>query len=105
MKYLAFIFAFYLMGMLLLPCNDAFNECTPAVKTKASDHSHKADTNDTCSPFCNCSCCHTIVDLKFFGIRVEDEKPVFEEKEFLLTDQGFVSSYYGNIWQPPKINA
>lgn len=107
MKYLAFIFTIYLMGMMVLPCSDAYNECTPTTQAnvKVTDnHSHGTDENDNCSPFCNCSCCHTIVDAKFAAQYSVATKPSFKETKFIFTNQRFVSNYYGNIWQPPKLN-
>lgn len=107
MKNLAFILVFYLVGMMMFPCSDAFNECKPLpVKVASSDgHSHKEDANDNCSPFCNCSCCHTIVVTKFLTQKETGPKSVFIVKKFLFANQHFVSNYHGNIWQPPKINS
>ncbi|MNW94368.1 hypothetical protein D3C86_237700 [compost metagenome] len=109
MKYAVFILVFYLMGMMMLPCSDAYNECKSEEALQAEievskDHSHGADANDNCSPFCNCSCCHTTIDTKFLAKKEEAPRAIFQEKKFLFTNQCFVSSYYGSIWQPPKIN-
>ena len=110
MKNVAFILVFYLMGMMMLPCSDAYNECRSAQQRQArvevaDDHSHRSDANDNCSPFCNCSCCHTTIDNKFLTKKEEGPKPVYEELKFLFRDQSFVSNYYGSIWQPPKLNS
>ncbi|RYF24489.1 MAG: hypothetical protein EOO42_05670 [Flavobacteriales bacterium] len=104
---MAFIFVFYLVGMMMLPCSDAFNECKPGQSKVelAGDHSHKADANDNCSPFCNCSCCHTVIDAKFLVQKEIITKATYKEAKILFADQRFVSNYYGNIWQPPKLNA
>lgn len=110
MKYKAFILVFYLLGMMMLPCSDAYNECNLAQTRQSkvevsNEHSHGTDANDNCSPFCNCSCCQTTIDTKFLAKKDEEPKALFKEKKFLFTNQRFVSNYYGNIWQPPKINA
>ncbi|MDQ8003454.1 MAG: hypothetical protein REI64_01565 [Pedobacter sp.] len=109
MKYKALILVFYLMGMMMLPCSDAYNECRPEQnlqsKVKSStEHSHGTDANDNCSPFCNCSCCHTTIDNKFLAKKEEEPKAILTEKKYLFTNQRFVSNYYGSIWQPPKLN-
>ncbi len=107
MKYIAFILVSYFMGMIMFPCSDDYAVCK-STKSEIGivyDHNHMADANDNCSPFCNCTCCHTTVDNKFLAKKKEDPKPLFKEKKFIFAHQNFVPSYYGNIWQPPKINS
>lgn len=105
MKYFIVLFVIYLTGMMVLPCSDAFNECNTAkIQLRSSyDHSHNTDSNDNCSPFCNCNCCHTMVDASFLLQPSTLESPFIISKKYPLIHEGFVSNYYGNIWQPPKV--
>lgn len=108
MKFFTLIFSIYLLAISMLPCGDANNECnTTAPQTETTqNHSHKTDHNDVCSPFCICSCCSTVANFSIPESRVIEEKTVFAEiQKFPIRDFNFVSNYYGNIWQPPKINA
>lgn len=108
MKFFTIIFSIYLVAISFLPCGDAYNDCNnskPQTET-TQDHSHKNDHNDICSPFCTCACCSTTVNFAFQPLKIKEAKLIFAEtQKFPIWDFNFVSNFYGNIWQPPKINA
>lgn len=87
-----------------MPCNDAYNNCkNETVLTE--DYNHKSDHNDICSPLCSCTCCSISVNPKLTSFKIDLTKPIVSSKiTFPIQDFSFVSNYYGNIWQPPKIN-
>lgn len=106
MKVFVFIFSFYLLAISLLPCSDAHNECNDS-KSKTElvqNHNHQDDANDFCSPFCNCNCCSTITAFSYHNVDQRPSQPgLIKSDKFSTTDFLFVSSYNGNIWQPPRI--
>ncbi len=92
-----------------MPCSDAHNECkksnTSANYSEETKHNHKNDHNDFCSPFCTCSCCNTVVALNFSTFYLKKSKLVVPNSEKIaIKEFSFISNFYGNIWQPPKIN-
>lgn len=108
MKWILTIWAFYLLALSSLPCSDVSNECndTNVSFTTAQAHEHSQDTDDQCSPFCYCNCCR--VNVASFQFASLDFKPVrtpFDVKKIVIREFNFVSNYFGNIWQPPKLSA
>ena len=108
MKFFTIIFSIYILALSAIPCNDAHNDCksNTEITDSSQSHNHRSDHNDGCSPFCACPCCGVSANLKFtpFSFKVATiiavSKLTFPKRDFT-----FVSNYYGNIWQPPKINA
>ena len=107
MKFISFFMAIYILVLSAVPCSDMHNDCNESKsKTElAQNHDHQQDQDDECSPFCNCSCCGVFalsVDFSIFQLK----KPVnFSiNKKVIIRNFSFVSNFYGNIWQPPKIN-
>jgi hypothetical protein len=90
-----------------LPCADleviSVAHSSKEITSNTDKHSHEKD-NDTCSPFCVCSCCgsqvfifHTHYNFSSFQNIIETKVPEYQS---LLT-----SNYFGSIWQPPQINS
>jgi hypothetical protein len=94
MKISTFILLFYLIGMIFFPCSDALNECAPQGDKveKLANHNHSTDANDICTPFCSCSCCHTVIDYSFIAFGVKQPKPEIFLK-FTTFDFYIVSSW------------
>lgn len=108
MRHLAFIFSIYLLALSLMPCSDVPDErqSNAAKRELIKSYSHQADRNDICSPFCTCNCCSTSVSLKFIPYLIRSVKPnAGTALQYPIRDFTLVSNFYGNIWQPPKINA
>jgi len=108
MKWFTIIWAIYLMVLSIVPCSDAHNRCNTSKTIAASEqsHQHSQDNDDVCAPFCHCSCCSlsiAIINPDFFN----GNKPLaaYPAEKVFIRDFSFLSNYYGNIWQPPKINA
>lgn len=108
MKFFAYIFSIYILALSVMPCSDASNDCRSKteVAERADAHSHKSDHNDTCSPFCTCTCCGTTASTNLGVYKLCIKKtPVSSKITFPRRDFVLVSNFYGNIWQPPEINA
>ncbi|WP_367916120.1 DUF6660 family protein [Leadbetterella sp. DM7] len=108
MRLFAYIFSIYILALSVVPCSDAYNDCQndTAYKEYSQAHNHHTDHNDNCSPFCTCTCCSTSVNLKFTSHKFQITKLVVSSQiTYPVRDFSFVSNYYGNIWQPPKIKA
>jgi len=72
MRILSYILIIYVLAISLLPCSDKENTCD-AVSSEmghTQNHDHKTDHDDACSPFCNCSCCNTPVNLKVLNLKI-----------------------------------
>ncbi|MEZ5055222.1 MAG: DUF6660 family protein [Chitinophagales bacterium] len=103
MKYLVFIFSIYVLALSVVPCSDIKNECFNQKATEKQHH-HNQDADDNCTPFCTCTCCingvtianpqHLVTD-NFYTSTTIEKIPTFNTQ--------FISSFEGNIWQPPKI--
>lgn len=108
MKVFTIIFSIYILALSIMPCSDAFNDCNRITTVRESTlaHNHQSDHNDFCSPFCTCSCCSISVYPNANFVSFSIAKPAVGSKvAYPIRDFSFVSNFYGNIWQPPKINA
>lgn len=106
MKTGIFIFSIYLLALSLVPCSDAINECQNIDVEYSHDHEHDHDSDhdDHCTPFCSCSCCGTSminnsVLIPFLKLRDK----VILSNEVINFESSFFSSFFGAIWQPPKL--
>jgi hypothetical protein len=108
MKWFTAIWAFYLMVLSIVPCSDAHNLCNTTQATMAAEqtHRHDQDKDDICTPFCHCSCCSVSIAILTPGFPGENRHAAtYVDNKIFIHDFSFLSGYYGNIWQPPKINA
>lgn len=102
MKLARYILSLYILMLSCLPCadieTDFGNETTVA-------QSHEKEHTDNCSPFCICSCCGNQIAFESQTLVLLPQIHFFTEKNKSdnYTPQ-FVSNFYGNIWQPPKIS-
>ena len=105
--FIVYILGIHILALSIMPCGDAYNECqnNSATKEVVQSHNHKSDHNDICSPFCTCTCCSSTANLKFVSFNITSIKLISASAiKFPIQDFSFISNYYGNIWQPPKIN-
>ncbi|PPL04806.1 hypothetical protein SAMN05444682_101600 [Parapedobacter indicus] len=118
MKFFSSILAMYMMVLFVTPCDDNFeedvfhgHEHTTEASHNHHDHSHDdhdhSDTTDMCTPFCVCGCCGAISGI----VLQESLSDIGEVIDFDLSTfityykPVFIPRYFGEIWQPPKINA
>ncbi len=101
------IFAFYIIGLSILPCCDNA-ECDAIVQTQITqtqNHENHNHESEHCTPFCHCSCCGQQITFSTeFSSIPKLEKPSLIEASISIYDQHSISNYVANIWQPPKIS-
>jgi MFS family permease len=104
MKFFAFIMAFLVLALSVMPCADAgaaiYDGKAKSEITKTTDARGHTDA-DACSPFCYCACCasfsinHFIVSFNIIPPNVSN--PI---SSFLPAD---VIEVALPVWQPPQI--
>lgn len=109
MKNLWLLFSIYILILSVLPCTDV-EECNIVSQTSIAisnttehkDHKHESEH---CSPFCTCACCSTSISFSYINTFQISAKPVFNTSiSYPLFNENIKSSFFGNIWQPPKIS-
>lgn len=106
MKIVAFLMAFYILALSLMPCSDMHNECKDSkAKTEISqNHNHNQDQDDHCSPFCTCACCATFFTaFSITPINLQKTVAFATDKKVAIHNFSLPSNHFGNIWQPPKV--
>jgi hypothetical protein len=104
MKYVAFIFSLYFTLLALLPCQDREDMIASVmhVTVQKSRSCDEQKGQETCPPFCTCSCCSTARHLTttvFFSVFTKTVIRVYAEYSIPgLLEQSI------NIWQPPQIS-
>ena len=95
------------MVLSSLPCNDAENQCNGNnSKSETKFHQHNEDSDDNCSPFCICNCCHTVLaSLDFIPFEIKQSKVVVVSQKIAPRNYTLISNYYSSIWDPPKFKA
>ncbi|WP_416233534.1 DUF6660 family protein [Arcicella sp. LKC2W] len=108
MKFFSVIFSFYILILSLLPCNDT-EDCKILNNGKENfaqidHHNHQADT-ESCSPFCICACCGSIIVFSFQCpiLTIKDTSFFPLNARIIIKNDSFASNFHGNIWQPPQI--
>ena len=88
-----------------MPCGD-LHDCIDFhsnFKLDKENHEHKEDKQDSCTPFCICSCCgNSIITLEIQSM-FSDLLPIYL-KVFAVYINYPLSVIYFYIWQPPKIS-
>ncbi|HEY6142870.1 MAG TPA: DUF6660 family protein [Flavobacterium sp.] len=106
MKIINCIFSIYLIVLSCLPCADlevsSLSHSSQEISSSTDKHSH--NINDTCSPFCVCSCCGNQVFVDYTNYSFSSFKKIIDTKvpEYQSI---FSSVYFGSIWQPPQLNS
>ncbi|MGB3107434.1 MULTISPECIES: DUF6660 family protein [Sphingobacterium] len=109
MRLIVFILIAYIMGLSFVPCSDSSNRCEQtAMEIQLNQtHNHSDDASDACSIFCYCNCCSGNITAYAYQFPQIDGVPVsiYFDNRNPLHNTAIVSSYFGSIWQPPKVNA
>ena len=106
MKFFTLIFSIYILALSVMPCSDVHNVCnTKKSKTELTQtHNHQQDQDDNCSPFCTCACCSTsVVSLDFVPFQIKKTTEFSITQKHTIRNFSFVTNFFGNIWQPPKL--
>lgn len=92
-----FVFAIFIILLSMIPCKD-IDLCQDNCEKSCTN----TETENYCSPFCNCDCCGTNalwyyvpkLDLKHtLVVKIDNKFPL------KIT---FCTSYFLSIWLPPK---
>ena len=113
MKLFSLILTVYIFCLAIMPCSDihlVLNEVehSAAYHSDHESHDHNQNKEQHCSPFCTCTCCHTLINFEFGN---KDIIPVKLFVQISTDDNTFLyydspsSTYRNTIWQPPKVNA
>lgn len=103
MKFFTLIMAFLVLALSCLPCADKDCVGKDDVKTaltKSADETHKSH-DDSCSPFCHCSCCSSYLvaqSIPFFTFNRTYSSAYFET----LVDDDLIEISLP-VWQPPQL--
>ena len=104
MKYIVFLFNFYMTVLILMPCQDAV-AISSALNSRDSVQQNMEDSErcseEICTPFCSCTCCTAGKDFPLKTVSAPGVPFVCVSYSSLpttaLTEQPVA------IWQPPKL--
>ena len=102
-----------MLALSLVPCGDGgggiveiANHLFGIEHTHISDHDQHSNScgDDTCSPFCICSCCSTVIDIPIkLPFQIKNPPPTPERTPSFAPDI-IHSSFFPTIWQPPRFS-
>ncbi len=103
MKFLAFILSIYILALNFTPCEDG-NAINNDIKIEIS-HNGDLDLDhnnlDSCSPFCQCHCCH--IHATSFNLDDSDEASHKISTKIYLHFDGLGKDITNSILQPPRV--
>ncbi|MDN3584955.1 DUF6660 family protein [Mucilaginibacter flavus] len=104
MKYIAFIFSIYFTLLALLPCQDREDMIASVMHVTIQKSHAPSDERgqETCPPFCTCSCCSTARHLTAtvaIGVFTKTIASVYPDYSIPAVQEQPI-----NIWQPPQIS-
>ncbi|QWX84759.1 hypothetical protein H0I23_03710 [Cellulophaga sp. HaHaR_3_176] len=104
MKIFTVIFSIYILSLNIIPCSDSttidYDSEIAQVQKSISEQDHNSTIGDTCSPFCNCQCCHSNT-IDFGLINFEPFQPKFLENKFSHFS-GLGKDVFLSLLQPPR---
>lgn len=109
MKWLFAIWTLYMLALSFVPCSDGVslrNDHRHASTEQTESHRHLNDRghSDSCSPFCYCACCGVPTAFQQYQMpEISAQHIPFVSKRVVIRKNILQSSYFGSIWQPPKI--
>ncbi|MBS1647288.1 MAG: hypothetical protein JST67_08100 [Bacteroidetes bacterium] len=104
MKIFKLLFALYILCISSVPCTDVEPPCAnntvPQVCEKTCNNPHE---HETCSPFCVCFCCGSMViqAQKWEGMQPADQTSKTIHFSCINNDTKDLPS---SVWQPPKMS-
>ncbi|WP_428329333.1 DUF6660 family protein [Mucilaginibacter sp.] len=103
MKYLAILFSLYFTVLAVLPCQDKDGMIAGVIhQTIKKSHSATDErAQETCPPFCTCSCCSTARTLTATSTIIVFTRLV--TREYPDYSIPAVQEQQVKIWQPPQI--
>lgn len=106
MKFIALILSIYILALNFTPCEDSEainnNDTSTVVEMSQSlTHNHSDSDFDSCSPFCQCYCCH--IQVTYFNL---DEITVISNHistEVFTHFSSLGKDIPNSILQPPRV--
>ncbi len=86
-----------------MPCSDSLECDDPRGETISAiaDHEKHEHANESCTPFCTCSCC-ALSSFYAQHARAYTENAPATIKQYALYEASIVASMQYAIWQPPR---
>ncbi len=103
MRLFAFILSLFILTLSFVPCSDNEDCNTPDLSLN-SDHSDHDHNEDSCTPFCSCSCCGIpglILSSPIFYTVLQELKMPTPAATVYYSD--LIPNYFYSFWQPPRI--
>jgi len=106
MRILAFILCIYITALSVVPCTDGMPQTSHSSNTEVSaaehDHNH-SDHQDSCTLFCVCACCGTMITMPTLQPLVQVKVVISTVYLFHYTfDYSF--DYSEGVWHPPSLS-
>lgn len=104
MKIIAFILAFLVLALSVMPCADTYNAGNDSkAKTELTKSNQDRDNpkQDDCSPFCQCSCCAGFC-INHFITSIVITIPGGSKTQTAFLPAGTLEIAFP-IWQPPQL--
>jgi hypothetical protein len=103
MKYFAFILSMFFMSLALFPCQDNEDMALSVIHVSIQK-SHSGDNHadqESCPPFCSCSCCSTARQLtSMITMTVFSQTVTHLYPDYAISA---IQEQAIKIWQPPQI--
>jgi hypothetical protein len=103
-----------MLALSLIPCSDGEGVGILEVANHFFDiehqhvSSHDKHSNncgdDTCTPFCVCSCCSVSINIPNNTIFPNKHIPLISSKLHTYNSSFYPSGFLTSIWQPPKFS-
>ncbi|WP_121665516.1 DUF6660 family protein [Mesonia aquimarina] len=105
MRIFTIILSIFFLGLNFVPCNDNSTATEDSqvlieLDQNANDHQHNT-TGDSCSPFCQCHCCHVHV-TQFNIANFQPITPEISTVEFIHFNS-FGKEISKQLLQPPRV--
>lgn len=102
MNILSIILSIYITCLILIPCSDIeHNDSNNIVTMDVNSEYLDKHTNDLCTPFCTCTCCHTNVILNEITVVNNLESPIFNISQYSSYFDMETKSYHSTLFHPP----
>ena len=111
MQIFCYIMTLYILVLSVSPCSDVHPKqagsrviaTTVYMQPNECEHHGHGCLAHCCSPFCVCSCCHTVVNIpKLASVFVHTKGQFLPKKQKIVgKNKTLVSHYFARILRPP----
>lgn len=112
MKLASSMLATYIFALSLIPCGDGGGIVEIANHFFGVEHQHISDHeqhskgcgDDTCTPFCVCSCCSNTTSIPKSANLTGSYITLISQKLLPYSSNFYPSGVNASIWQPPRFS-